>query len=90
MRTADGLRVIGTHVSPEDPEPEEVFHLRMPVWRVEQLCVLADSLGTLATTMVTDWVLERLDEQDPGDSPAPVTGPVNVETAEVIPFPTCT
>ena len=89
-RSADGLRVIGAHASDEDPQPEEVFHLRLPAWRVEQLCVLADSVGTLATTMVTDWVLERLDEQDPGDDPAPVAGPLDVGTAEVIRFPTCT
>jgi hypothetical protein len=54
-----GLSAIGVN--------RAIEHLRVaiPTDRLDQLCLLADARGELATEMVTDLVLRFLDEEDP-------------------------
>jgi hypothetical protein len=50
----------------------QVFQLRLPALRIEQLRRLAESRGVAPTALVANWVLERLDEAEPGVlAPAP-------------------
>jgi hypothetical protein len=50
----------------------QVFQLRLPALRIEQLRLLAESRGVTPTALVANWVLERLDEAEPGVlAPAP-------------------
>jgi hypothetical protein len=51
------------------------FQLRLPERRIEQLHRLAEARGVSATALVTDWVLERLDRDDPADQADPAPGP---------------
>ncbi|HEY2206240.1 MAG TPA: hypothetical protein VGH99_17355 [Pseudonocardia sp.] len=54
----------------------QVFPVRLPELRIEQLRRLAVARGIPAASLVRDWVLERLDREDPGFGPAanPVAG----------------
>jgi len=50
----------------------QVFQLRLPALRIEQLRRLAATQGVPPTSLVVDWVIERLDQEDPGfGSPVP-------------------
>jgi hypothetical protein len=50
------------YVKPRPPkDPAQVYSIRIPVDRLEQLRILADRAGKRPTTMMREWVLERLD-----------------------------
>jgi len=50
----------------------QVFQVRLPALRIEQLRRLAATHGVPPTSLVVDWVIERLDQEDPGfASPVP-------------------
>jgi len=50
----------------------EVFQVRLPALRIEQLRRLAQAHGVPPTSLVVDWVVERLEQEDPGlGSPVP-------------------
>lgn len=53
----------------------QVFQLRLPALRVEQLRRLADERGISPGAMAVEWVVERLDQEDAPTGPLPVTAP---------------
>jgi hypothetical protein len=55
----------------------QVFQLRLPALRIEQLRRLAKERGVSPGALVVDWVVERLDREDTPTGPMAV-----VETAE--------
>ncbi len=62
-----------------DPDrfgPVQLFQLRLPAGRMEQLCALADGQQVLAVSMVAEWVLERLALEDPTGELLPNPGRV--------------
>ena len=65
--------------------PSQVYSIRIPVERVEQLRTLAASQGTAPTQLIRQWVIERLDETPLGSAPSRVflvhklTGPYEIE-----------
>ena len=56
----------------------QVFSLRLPALRMEQLRRLAASRGVSPGSLAVDWVLERLDQEDTETGPLPID--VAVET----------
>ena len=50
----------------------QVFSLRLPALRMEQLRRLAASRGVSPTALAVDWVLERLDHEDTETGPLPI------------------
>ena len=56
----------------------QVFALRLPALRIEQLRRLAVSRGVSPGALAVDWVLERLDQEDTVTGPLPVTVEVDV------------
>jgi hypothetical protein len=56
----------------------QVFPLRLPALRMEQLRLLAASRGVSPGALAVDWVLERLDQEDTETGPLPIA--VDVET----------
>ncbi|MDP8928576.1 MAG: hypothetical protein M3O70_08395 [Actinomycetota bacterium] len=53
-----------SYVRPRAPEsPSQVYSLRIPVERLEQLRQLAAARDEAPTTMMRRWVLERLDRE---------------------------
>lgn len=50
----------------------QVFTLRLPALRVEQLRRLAESRGVSPGALAVDWVLERLDQEDTETGPLPI------------------
>jgi aryl-alcohol dehydrogenase-like predicted oxidoreductase len=46
-------------------EPAQVYSVRMPVDRIEQLRQVAERMGVSPTTLMRAWVLERLDNETP-------------------------
>ena len=56
----------------------QVFPLRFPALRMEQLRRLAASRGVSPGALAVDWVLERLDQEDTETGPLPIN--VEVET----------
>lgn len=56
----------------------QVFALRLPALRMEQLRRLAAARGVSPGALAVDWVLERLDQEDTETGPLPVA--VDVET----------
>ena len=56
----------------------QVFALRLPALRMEQLRRLAGDRGVSATALAVDWVLERLDQEDTETGPLPIS--LEVET----------
>lgn len=53
-----------SYVRPRAPEsPSQVYSLRIPVERLEQLRQLAEARNEAPTTMMRRWVLERLDRE---------------------------
>jgi hypothetical protein len=55
----------------------QVFALRLPALRIEQLRRLAADRGVSPGALAVDWVLERLDQEDTVTGPLPVS--VDVE-----------
>lgn len=55
----------------------QVFTLRLPALRIEQLRRLAASRGVSPGALAVDWVLERLDHEDTETGPLPIA--VDVE-----------
>lgn len=43
-------------------DPAQVYAVRIPVSRLNELRTLADSLGVPPSTLMRQWVVERLDE----------------------------
>lgn len=65
-------------ISPEADAPSElagrfgsaqVFQVRLPSVRIEQLRRLAEARGVPPTSLLVDWVLERLDKETNGETP---------------------
>ncbi|HEX4246663.1 MAG TPA: hypothetical protein VH008_02275 [Pseudonocardia sp.] len=54
----------------------QVFQVRLPEARIEQLRRLAEAHGVPPTSLVVDWVLERLDREDPGFGTAVPRAPI--------------
>lgn len=50
----------------------QVFQLRLPALRIEQLRRLADERGVSPGSLAVDWVVERLDREDTPTGPLPV------------------
>ena len=46
-------------------DPAQVYSLRMPVDRLEQLRQAAEQAGVSPSTLMRTWVLERLDAENP-------------------------
>jgi hypothetical protein len=55
----------------------QVFALRLPALRIEQLRRLAQERGVSPGALAVDWVLERLDQEDTETGPLPIA--VDVE-----------
>jgi hypothetical protein len=55
----------------------QVFALRLPALRIEQLRRLAAARGVSPGALAVDWVLERLDQEDTETGPLPIA--VDVE-----------
>lgn len=49
----------------------QVFQLRLPSLRLEQLRRLAETRNVAPTALVLDWIVERLDHEDPGPTTTP-------------------
>jgi hypothetical protein len=54
----------------------QVFQVRLPALRIEQLRRLAGAQGVPPNSLVVDWVLERLDQEDPGFPSAVPRAPI--------------
>ena len=50
----------------------QVFALRLPALRIEQLRRLAEARGVSPGALAVDWVLERLDQEDTVTGPLPI------------------
>jgi hypothetical protein len=50
----------------------QIFTLRLPALRIEQLRRLAASRGVSPGALAVDWVLERLDHEDTETGPLPI------------------
>lgn len=46
-------------------EPAQVYSVRMPVDRIDQLRQIAERAGVTPTALMREWVLERLDNETP-------------------------
>ncbi|MFC5949233.1 hypothetical protein ACFQH9_13220 [Pseudonocardia lutea] len=51
----------------------QVFQLRLPALRIEQLRRVAEERGISPGALATEWVLERLEQEDAPTGPMPVT-----------------
>lgn len=51
----------------------QVFALRLPALRIEQLRRHAAGRGVSPGALAVDWVLERLDQEDTDTGPLPIT-----------------
>lgn len=58
----------------------QVFQLRLPALRIEQLRRMAEERGVSPGALVVDWVIDRLDRESAAASPA--TGPMPLELDE--------
>ena len=47
----------------------QVFQLRLPAMRIEQLRRLAEERGVAPASLAVDWVIERLDNEDQATGP---------------------
>lgn len=50
----------------------QVFQLRLPALRIEQLRRIADDRGVSPGALAVDWVIERLDREDTPTGPLPL------------------
>ncbi len=48
---------------PPPRRPSQVYSIRIPVERIEQLRLTAVERGTTPTALIREWVIERLDER---------------------------
>lgn len=53
----------------------QVFQLRLPALRIEQLRRLAAERGVSPGAMAVEWVVERLDHEDTPTGPLPAVAP---------------
>jgi hypothetical protein len=58
----------------------QVFALRLPALRIEQLRRLAAGRGVSPGALAVDWVLERLDQEDTETGPLPIAMDVEEPT----------
>ncbi len=58
----------------------QVFQLRLPALRIEQLRRMADDRGVSPGALAVDWVIDRLDREAAEDNPA--TGPMPIAIDE--------
>jgi hypothetical protein len=59
----------------------QVFQLRLPALRIEQLRRMAEERGVSPGALAVDWVIDRLDREAAGAA-APATGPLPIEIDE--------
>lgn len=53
------------YVRPRSPkEPTQVYSIRLPVSRVEQLRALAEARGVEPTVLVREWIVDRLAQEE--------------------------
>jgi hypothetical protein len=52
----------------------QVFQLRLPALRIEQLRRIAQERGVSPGALAVDWVIDRLDREDTPTGPLPVVG----------------
>lgn len=52
----------------------QVFQLRLPALRIEQLRRIAEERGVSPGALAVDWVVDRLDREDTPTGPLPTTG----------------
>lgn len=52
----------------------QVFQLRLPALRIEQLRRIAQERGVSPGALAVDWVVDRLDREDTPTGPLPVVG----------------
>jgi hypothetical protein len=50
----------------------QVFQLRLPALRIEQLRRIADDRGVSPGALAVDWVIERLNREDTPTGPLPI------------------
>ena len=50
----------------------QVFQLRLPALRIEQLRRIAQERGVSPGALAVDWVIERLDSEDTPTGPLPI------------------
>ncbi|MCW0215888.1 MAG: hypothetical protein OJJ54_21255 [Pseudonocardia sp.] len=50
----------------------QVFQIRLPALRIEQLRHVAADRGTSPAALVVDWVIERLEQEDTPTGPLPI------------------
>lgn len=58
----------------------QVFQLRLPALRIEQLRRMAEERGVSPGALAVDWVIDRLDRE--ADEASPATGPMPLELDE--------
>jgi hypothetical protein len=58
----------------------QVFQLRLPALRIEQLRRMAEERGVSPGALAVDWVIDRLDREAAATNPA--TGPMPLEIDE--------
>jgi len=58
----------------------QVFQLRLPALRIEQLRRMAEERGVSPGALAVDWVIDRLDRE--AAAAAPATGPMPLELDE--------
>lgn len=51
----------------------QVFQIRLPALRIEQLRHVAEERGTSPAALVVDWVTERLEQEDTPTGPLPLS-----------------
>jgi hypothetical protein len=59
----------------------QVFQLRLPALRIEQLRRMAEERGVSPGALAVDWVIDRLD-REAAAAGAPATGPLPLEIDE--------
>ena len=67
-------------IAPPD-QPSQVYSIRMPIARVEQLRKAASTKGVAPTQLMRQWVIERLDSDRPQGTPTSLIMQVKVGRA---------
>jgi hypothetical protein len=65
------------HIRPAK-EPSQVYSVRIPVARIEEMRRLANEYGQAPSALLRAWVLERLDSEHSRREPEPV---IRIDTA---------
>ena len=84
-RLGDGAEELDSYLAALSPSSEphateltgrfgsaQVFQLRLPALRIEQLRRIAAERGVSPVSLAVDWVVERLDREDTPTGPLPV------------------